>query len=185
MQHGIIDYEYNKNKRFLIEQETKIHYVENIKKHKDTIKKIKLMSISDFENNLIVEKKININTFLNLCAIKNLNVIFIKNKIYYELLSTDDENIFIIYNTKHNKNSSIYDKFGFNTCQKNDEKWKQICAKYIQVNNIMSPIKSLSYYKLDDLVTMSNKFELPILYEGTAKKKKKSELYEQIIQYLS
>jgi hypothetical protein len=185
MQHGIMDYEYNKNKRFIIEKEDKIKYIENIKQHKEIIKSQKIISLSDFENNLLVEKKININTFLNLTAIKKLNVIFVKNKCFYELLSTDDEEVFIVYNTKVNTNSSNYEKFGFETCKKNDEKWKKVYSHYFQTNNIMSPIKSLSYYKVDDLVSMCEKLGLTILIDGTSKKKKKTDLYEQIIQQLS
>lgn len=185
MQHGIMDYEYNKNKRFLIEKQDKIKYVENIKEHKEIIKRQKIMSLSDFENNLIVEKKINMNTFLNLCAIKKINVIVVKNLIFYELLSTDSEDIFIIYNTKVNSNSSNDEKIGFEMCKKNDEKWKAIYSQYFQTNNIMCPIKSISYYKVDDLVGICEKFGLPVTIDGTSKKKKKVDLYEQIIQHLS
>lgn len=185
MQHGIMDYEYNKNKRFVIEKEDKINYIENIKQYKEIIKRQKLMSISEFENNLIVEKKININTFLNLCAIKNINVIFIKNKIFYELLSNDDEEVFIVYNTKVNSSSSKYDKFGFDKCKKKDEKWTKIYSQYYQTNNILCPIKSLSYYKVDDLISISQKFNLSVTIDGTSKNKKKTDLYEQIIQHIS
>jgi|UniRef100_A0A6C0IML5 hypothetical protein len=185
MQNGIMDYEYNKNKRFIIEKNDKINYIENIKQHKEIIKRQKIISLSDFENNLIVEKKININTFLNLCAIKKINVIVVKNKIFYELLSNDDEEVFIIYNTKVNINCSNYEKFGFETCKKKDEKWNKIYSQYFQTNNIMCPIKSISFYKLDDLINMCEKFGLSVTIDGTSKKKKKSDLYEQIIQHLS
>lgn len=185
MKKGIMDYEYNKNRRFLIEKEDKIKYIENIKEHKEIIKRQKLMSLSDFENNLIVDKKININTFLNLCAIEKINVLIVKNKIFYELLCTDDNKVFIIRNTKNNHNSSSYEKFGFETCEKNDEKWKNIYSYYFQTNNIMCPIKSISYYKLDDLINMCEIFGLDVTINGTSKKKKKCDLYEQIIQHLS
>ena len=185
MRNGIMDYEYNKNKRFIIEKEDKIKFIENIKQHKEIIKRQKIMSLSDFEKNLIIEKKININTFLNLCALKEINVIIVKNKIFFELLSTDDEEVFIVYNTKVNSNSSTFEKFGFDTCKKNDEHWKKIYSQYFQTNNIMCPIKSISYYKLDDLISMCEKFGLSVIIDGTSKKKKKADLYEQIIQHLS
>ena len=185
MINGIMNYEYNKNQRFLLEKDNKIKYIEKIKNHKEIIKRQKLMSLLEFENNLVIEKKISINTFLNLCAIEKKNVLFIKNKVFYELLSTDNEEVYIIYNNKKNNNSNIYDKFGFETCKKEDEKWKIIYSKFIQTNNIMCPIKSISYYKLDDLVQMCNKFGLSIFIDGTTKKKRKSDLYEEIIQYLS
>lgn len=184
MQNGLINYKYNKNKRFIIEKEEKIKYIENIKDYKEIIKRQKLMTISDFENNLIAEKKININTFLNLCAINKSNVIIIKNKMFYEMLSTDDDEIYIVYNTK-NINSSKYEKFEFDVCKKNDEKHENICSQYYQTNNLMCPIKSISYYKLDELLNICSKLDLPITISGTIKKKKKAELYEQIIQYLS
>ena len=49
----------------------------------------------------------------------------------------------------------------------------------------MCPIKSVSYYKLDDLVSMCEKFGLSVIIDGTSKKKKKADLYEQIIHHLS
>ena len=57
-----MDYEYNKNRRFIIEKEDKIEHIEHIKEHKEIIKRQKLISLSDFEENLIVNKSININT---------------------------------------------------------------------------------------------------------------------------
>jgi hypothetical protein len=185
MQNGVMDYEYNKNKHFLLEKEDKIKYVEQINKHKEIIKRQKIMSLANFENDLIYERKICINTFLNLCAIQKINVIVIKNKIYYELLTTDNNEIFIVYNTKYNQNSSQYEKFGVETCLKNDNTWNNITTNLIQTNNIMSPIKSISYYKLNDLIKMCDKFGLPVISTVNMKNKKKSELYEQIIQTLS
>ena len=180
-----MDYEYNKNRRFIIENEDKIEHIEHIKEHKEIIKRQKLISLSDFEENLIVNKSININTFLNLCAIKKINVIIVKNKLFYELLSNDEEEVYIVYNTKKNEHSSFYDKFGLDSCKKNDEKWINIHSKYIQTNNIMNHMKSISYYKLNDLTDMCNKLGLPIITDCNMKKKKKCELYEQITQYLS
>jgi hypothetical protein len=185
MQHGVMDYEYNKNKHFLLEKEDKIKYVEQISKHKETIKRQKIMSLVNFTNDLIYEKKISINTFLNLCAIEKRNVIVVKNKIYYEMLTTDNNDIYIIYNTKKNQNSSQYENFGVETCVKNDKTWNNITSNLIQTNNIMSPIKSISYYKLDDLIKMNNKFGLSVISQVNMKTKMKKELYEQIIHFLS
>ena len=49
----------------------------------------------------------------------------------------------------------------------------------------MCPIKSLSYYKLDDLQNMSNKFGLPTVSKITNKNMTKLQLYEQIILHIS
>lgn len=184
MKHGIIDYEYNKNKRFLLEKEDKIQYIEQIKNHKEIIKKNKLMTISEFENNLMNDKIININTFLNICGIENKNVVFIRNKLYYELLTTDNDEVFLIHNIK-NKHNSKFENYTFEKCKKNDKKWKEITSNYIQTNNILNPIKSISYYKLEDLILMSEKFGLSIFKEGENKKKTKKDLYEQIIHHIS
>ena len=173
LQNGIMDYEYNKNNRFIIEKEDKINYIENIKQHKEIIKRQKLMTLSDFENNLVVEKKININAFLNLCAIKKINVIIVKNKFFYELLCSDDEEVYIIYNKKVNSNCSNYERNGFEVCKKNDAKWNKIYSEYLQTNNIMCPIKSISYYKLDDLINICKKMGLSVTIDGTSKNKKK------------
>lgn len=181
MKHGLIEYQYNNSNRFILEKKDKVSYIEDIKLHKPIIKMQKIMSLTDFENSMINERKINVNTFLNLCAIEKINVIFIKNKIYYELLMTDKTEIFVVSNV----NSKYKDKYGIETCEKGSDRLNSIVSTVVQTNNIMNPIKSLSYYKLDDLIQMSNKFNLPTVCDTSKKNKKKADLYEQLVQYMS
>ena len=109
MKHGLIEYQYNNSNRFILEKKDKVSYIEDIKLHKPIIKMQKIMSLTDFENSMINERKINVNTFLNLCAIEKMNVILIKNKIYYELLMTDETEIFVVSNV----NSKYKEKYAF------------------------------------------------------------------------
>jgi hypothetical protein len=51
------------------------------------------------------------------------------------------------------------------------------------MDNVDKPIKSVSAYKVSDLMDICNKLAIVTKNEETGKNKSKSELYESIIQY--
>ena len=72
-------------------------------------------------------------------------------------------------------------KFGVKLDINNDsEKIKNTLYK---IENIDKPIKSITYYKISDLITICNKLSITTLNESTNKNKNKKELYESLIQY--
>jgi len=64
-----------------------------------------------------------------------------------------------------------------------EEELQKILKSYYVIENIEKPLKAFSNYKLDDLVSIAEKLSINI-YDEHAKKKKKQELYENIIQKL-
>ena len=103
MKHGDLQYEMIDNKNIVVEKKNKIEYVEKIRKDKQLIKTYKFTTLTNLENNLANEEKINIGTFLSLCVFENINVLYVKNKTYYELLMNDDPAIFIVYQLENTK----------------------------------------------------------------------------------
>ena len=181
MKYGDVNYELLGKITPIIEKKQKIEYIEKIRKEKTLIKSHKFASLAHIENKLANEYKIDLYTFFTLCVVENLNVIYINKRTYYELLmnnaNADNVNdIFIIHSFEN-------DKFGYKLFSINDpeiEKYKSILLK---IENIDKPIKSLSSYKIQELIDYCVKLDINIINKETGKTKLKKELYESLIQY--
>ena len=176
IKNGEFSYEKMPNKNFLVAKQNKIELIKNIRENKEKIKKYKFNSISNIEDNLANQDNLNISTFLTLCAIENINIVFIRKKTYYELIVDDTEKIYIVYE---------YEKYpphryGFE--DSTNEKREYIRKNFYNIDSVEKPIKSLTYYKLDDLIVICNKLAIEINNEN-GKKKTKKDLYESIVQY--
>jgi hypothetical protein len=154
------------------EKQLKIGFVEKLRKEKPLIKIYKFASNTHIENQLVNENKIDISTFLTLCVLENLNIIYLKKKTYYELLMNDGNDIHVV-------NFTDYGKFGY----KLSLDINNIRTTLFKIDNIEKPLKALSAYKLSELVEYCSKLDIGIINEKTNKKKNKNELYESLIQY--
>ena len=177
--NGDVNYEMLSNKNTLIAKKLKIEYINKIRENKLIIKSYKFDTLSNIENNLANENLINIKTFMTLSIIDKINVIFVKNKTYYECLMNDSNIIYIVYeidvNSKYNK------KYGYELAT--DNILSKIRTTLYKLDNLNKPIKSLSSYKVDELINIANKLAIEIHNKDTGKNKSKNELYEAIIQY--
>ena len=174
MKHGDVKYEMLEYKNILTEKKLKIEYVEKIRKEKQTVKTYKFATLTHIENNLANENQLDVKTFLTLCAVENLNVLFVKNKTYYELLMNDSNELHIVHLLQNYKYGHEINPTGAS----------QIKTTLYQLDNIDKPIKSMSGYKLSELVEICEKLGIDIINKETNKSKGKKELYEAIIQYL-
>ena len=161
------------------EKQLKIGFVEKLRKEKQLLKIYKFASLTHIENQLVNENKIDIKTFLTLCVLENLNIIYLKKKTYFELLMNDSNIIHVV-------NFNDYGKYGYKLDSENEAN-KDNIEKYrttlFNIENIEKPVKALSAYKVSELVEYCSKLGISILNETTNKKKNKSELYESLIQY--
>jgi hypothetical protein len=173
MKNGDNSYEMLQHKNIIIEKKIKIEYVEKIRKEKQIVKTYKFATLTHIENNLANDNTIDTKTFLNLCVVENLNVLFVKNKSFFELLMNDTNDIYIVYSLGNGK-------FGY---EKNNEVLNSIKATHYQLDNIEKPIKTISAYKLQELVDICQKLGIEFLNKDTNKTKNKKDLYEAIIQH--
>ena len=162
------------HKNIVGEKKLKIEHIEELRKHKDVLKPYRFTTFSNLEDKLANHKKIDISTFLSLCVLKNINVLIIKKKIFFELRMNDTDEIFVIreFNSKYGYESS-------NKLYTNELK-----EDYIGVNNIDKPLNSMSYYKADELVEMCNKFGIETISSKTNKKKTKKEMYDSLFSVI-
>jgi len=127
-------------KNSLIAKQIKINYVSKIRENKQIIKTYKFDTITSIESNLANDNNISIQTVMSLCAIDNINLIFVSRNTYFELLINDTGPIYIIreveFQSKYNK------KYGFEIA--NNETLENIRATLYNIENLSKPIKALS-----------------------------------------
>ena len=186
MKNGFVEYEKlrldidtNECINMVVEKKLKIDYVNKLRENKTIIKKYKIASLTDIENYLVNESVIDIKTFLTLCILEELSVLYIKKKSYYDLnfISSDTKSCkqhIILFHTPFKYT------YEFEKTQMDIEKYKTDLYK---LDNIDKPIKAFSSYKLGDLTEICSKLSIEIINPATQKKKTKQELYESILQY--
>ncbi len=178
IKNGEIKYE-TINKNPLLTKQMKIDIVSEVRKNKDIVKKYKFDSISNIESNLVNDNNINSKTFLTLCAMNNINIIYISKKTYYELLTNYTSTTYIVYELE--SQSKYYNKYGFEIST--EELVTNIRTNLYKIDTIGKPIKGLSSYKVEELIHICNKLAIETTNKDTGKNKQKKDLYELIIQY--
>ena len=179
IKNGEINYETTNNKNVLLTKQLKIDLVSVIRKNKDIIKMYKFDTITNIESNLANDNNINVKTFLTLCAINNINIIYVCKKTYYELLMNDSNQIYIVREVE--TKSKYYNKYGFELARENS--LNTIKETLYKIDKIDKPIKGLTSYKVEELIDICNKLAIDICNKDTGKRKQKKDLYELIIQY--
>ena len=181
LKNGDSKYESLYSRNDLVSKQNKIDLVTLIRNNKDIVKTYKLDTITNIESNLANDQFLNPKTFLTLCAIENINIIYISKKTYFELMMNDTDNIYIVYEITNTKYSKYSTKFGY--ILGNKEIIENIHSTLYKIDKIDKPIRALSYYKLEDLINICNKLAIKTTYNDTGKSKCKKDLYEALIQY--
>lgn len=177
--NGDTKYEMLQNKNFLVAKQMKIELVEKIRKHKNIVKIYKFDTLSGIESNLANDDKINCKTFCTLCAIDNINIIYIRKNTFFELLMNDTDVVYIVKEVP--AQSKYVFKYGFEIATK--ESSNSIKESLYRIESINKPIKCESAYKVQDLIDICCKLGIEINNTTTGKKITKKEMYELIIQY--
>jgi hypothetical protein len=179
LKNGDASYETLNNKNSLVAKQHKINLVSLIRKNKDIVKTYKFDTITNIEGNLANDDNLNLKTFLSLCAIENINVVYVSNKTYYESLMNDSGVIYIVRELQ--APAKYHKKYGFELSTA--ETLSAIRNSLYKLEVVDKPIRAASAYKLQDLIDMCGKLEIPITNKETGKNKGKNDLYESIVQY--
>lgn len=185
MSKGDVAYEMLANKNALVARQFKIDYVSKIRENKPLMKTYKFDTITNLENNLVNDYKVNIKTIFSLCAIENINVVYVSGRAYVELRMNDTDTIYIIRNMdiKGNiKGKEGEKKYGYEVAT--PDRLHYIRDNLYKIDSINKPFKSISSYTLTDLTAIAGKLGLGLKKEND-KSKTKTELYEDIVQYLT
>ena len=168
----------------------KIDCVEKVRAQKNILKEFKIQRML-VEDDLTNNDKICFKTFHALCVLHLINVIVIRdNNTYCILCTNNDEKVINIQNYKLIRISNVKISTMFNNfdvlldVSTTEEELQTILKTYYNIENIEKPVKAFSSYNLNDLCTIANKLNI-IIYDEHGKKKKKQELYEDILKKLT
>ena len=178
MKNGDYIYETIPNKTTLLAKQHKIELISSIRQNKDAVKTYKFDTIANIENNLVNEVNLNIKSFLTLCVIENINVIYVSNKTYYESIINDTDTIYIVRELPE----KYHKKYGYELATMDGI--NNIRESHYKIENINKTIRSLASYKVCDLIEICNKLGIETIKKDTNKTKTKNDLYESIIQIL-
>jgi hypothetical protein len=180
MKSGEIEYEKLFNKSDLTAKNIKINLIEDVRKHKNTLKQYKLDTITNIDSNLANDTFLSRETFISLCIIHKLNVLMVfSNNTYFEWVDESDEpleNIYLVKETTDGykkrysvKNASVHELDTYK-------------ATHFKLDNLKKPILSVSSYKVYELVNICKMLNIQTsnIYKENGKYKSKSELYEII-----
>jgi hypothetical protein len=172
--NGQYKYDMLEHINVVIEKKLKIEYIEKIRKEKQIVKKYKFATLTHLETVLANEDKIDLSTFLTMCVIEGINILYICKKTYFELLMNDDSKNYVIQHLDKNK-------YGYEELIVKS-KFDSFKANLFQIDNIDKPVKSISSYKVSELIDFCNKLGIEIINKDN-KSKSKKDLYESLIQY--
>jgi len=169
--------EFNELKLLKIEKDTKILLLEELRKNKNKIKKKYKLNV--LEDELLNSKKICFNTFCGLCCLKDINIFITTNNNTYSYFLNNDEliennmlnsyNLFNFIELKYNNSLINVKNNTINNINISENEYKNIVNNHFYLENLEKPLKTISYYKLDDLINICNK--LNIIIFNSAKKK--------------
>ena len=184
--YGEIEYEKLKPIHLVKEKKSKIEFIEKARLKKSILKTFKFASLVHIENQLLNEVKIDLNTFFSLCVLENKSVFYVNKNTYYELLFPSDEselssfssNSILLLTKSENSN-----QFRFQIIPEKSEILDAYRKTFYKIDLFHKPVKAISNYKVSELKDFCLKLGLEISIKETGILKKKTELYEQLVQY--
>ncbi len=174
---------------FTTEKEFKLTIINKINLNKDLLKSYKIQKnsiISELTN----EKTISLTTLKALCILYNINLLIIKdNNTYTRFTKNNSENTidnldkYHIIKLIYNNQSSINNNYKIEVNIDIDE-IKNSLYNFFYLNNFEKPLKSISSYKLPEIIEIANKLNISIINSNN-KKKTKIEIYSDCLKKLS
>ena len=172
--NGMQSYHFLGSNSYEEEKKMKIDLVYKIRENKQLLKNHKIR-YRDVEANLCNDDKTNINTFLALLLISEINFYYSDDKFYYtKLINCDLDK----YCYLHKKEDNYY-------LWVDEEKpsFEEVSKKLITIDNINKPLKTITSYKKPELEEWCKKLKIKYEFIGQ-KKPTKNKLYALIQEKL-
>lgn len=184
LKYGLSKYEMEVgNQHFTIEKTEKFKYIDILRKNKDILKINKIKPLSELENDLANNQRISIKTFFALCIFEKINILLVDKRKIYESITTDDSKVYVV----HRNALSFEHSIEFNVL---DDKLALFRDTYYKVQGFDSGLKSMTSYKVDELLELCKKLDINICNsnsnsnksESINKKMTKKYIYELLVQ---
>ena len=183
MLNGEDAYKYLKTK-FVTEKEIKISSVEKMRKLPNVFKQHKLNKVR-IENELSGDVPLTLEGFYGLCIIYDISAIFMKKNCYCELYGLGDSSVtHIVEEVEGGLGVHV-----FKTKAGSLDYAKEVRESKWQMENVLTPIKSISSYTHAELLEIYNK--VTCIHKDTGftesfkEKKTKQFLYDRICEFLN
>ena len=157
------DFLYETSNNFKTEKDFKIKSIEELRKYKSDLKTYKLR-LTEIEDQLLNHKKINLEAFFGLALLYKLNIFYIWDHKFYEFTCNSDEKLHVIKNVN-------------NTITILNENTQYYKDNYYPVENLSKPIRGMTAYSKDELITIAKKLNIDVGNEKIVKR----EIYEKIL----
>jgi hypothetical protein len=174
MKNGFTAYEYPDVSSFVNEKTEKIKCVTMLRENKQQLKGKKIKNIKEHvENELVNCSTITMKTFIALCIVANINVLYIQKRKCFEMIFDEESPIHVVHDMSNDKYCYEPD-----ASKEQIEHYRKTMFKW---ESIEKPLKAVGSYTSDELVELSKQLGLETMKSGENKKKTKNELYEQIV----
>ena len=175
------------NQHFVVERQEKFRYIDLLRetKNKDLIKLHKIKPLTILEDDLANQDRISVKTFFALCITENINMMLIDKRKIYEIITTDDPKIHVVH-----RNSITYEHhIELDVPAETIDKYRET---YYKMPSFDVSLKSMTSYKLDELLELCKKLDINIdtnidtknetNNDALVKKKKtKKDIYELLV----
>jgi len=185
LKNGLSAYEYPNATSFVNEKTEKFKCVQLLRDNKSALKTNKIKNLKeDVEDDLANKERIGMKTFIALCIVSKINVLYIHNRKCFELIHDENEPIHLVQ-----CNSKPYLKYWG---QLNIDKVQVECYKnkFFKWESVDKPLKAIGSYKSEELLDLCIRLVFGddsttnAMNKQNLKKKTKKELYELLIQNL-
>ena len=175
IKNGFASYEYPGNTSFTNEKSEKFKCIELLREKKSILKDKKIKNVKeDIEDELANKERIGMKTFIALCAVNNINILYIHNKKCFDnSVNAGDSIVHVVH-------SLPYHKYCYES-EVSTEKITDYRTNYFNWENIDKPLRAVSYYTLDELLVLCKNSLVSAIDD---KKKTKKDLYEMLVTYL-
>lgn len=175
LKNGISKYEMEiGNQHFVVEKQEKFKYIDMIRKNKDLIKMHKIKPLTFLEDDLANSEIISIKTFFALCVLEKINIMLVDKRKIYETIMTDDVKTHIVH-----RNSVSYEHYI--ELDATSEAIQVYRDTYYIMSNFDNEVKSMSYYKVDELLDLCKKLNIDTNSKTINKKLSKKDIYELLV----
>jgi len=172
MLYGHEDYNLLNNQKYTEEKKKKFRFIEEIKAKKSILKDYKIRKSEECIDELLNNQMISLKTFRVLCILYNQHFALLQERTIYIQDIEDCTDLNIIHEIEKGK------KYGYES-NIQPEIYENYKDTRLYIDDYTKPIRSMTYYKLDDLKIISERLCIA-LTDAKGKPKTKGKLYDEI-----
>jgi hypothetical protein len=176
--NGFQKYDFLETTKFVTEKTEKLSCIDILRQNKKQLTPFRIKGLKDtVEDDLVNSKKISLKTFIALCIVSSMNVMYIHNRKYYEITCDPDnvDKVFVIHQFDTPVMRYAYEE---NVTKETLQKYRE--ERYCS-HSIDSPLKSISSYKVGELRDICSLLHIDSSF---TEKKTKPQLYQLIVESL-